>query len=205
MRYVQIQREPAAAISRRGILSLLPAGVAGCLGCASVACAQTADTFPGWAEKADLTWEQIFRFAYQKDLIPLMNSLAERVGREEFVRMIREAADAVVRRKTAGRPPAMRDLSTLSRNLKNPPPIIQHAIEAEILEDTEQAFEYRVSKCLWAKTFRDENAGDIGYAMVCYPDYPVARGLNPSLKLIRDKTLMQGDDCCVLRYVMETA
>jgi hypothetical protein len=56
---------------------------------------------------------------------------------------------------------------------------------------------------LWAKAFRDENAGDLGYAMVCYPDYAVAKGLNPKLKLIRTKTLMQGDDSCSLRYVME--
>jgi hypothetical protein len=60
-----------------------------------------------------------------------------------------------------------------------------------------------VKKCLWAKVFRDGDAADIGYAMVCYPDYAVARGLNPKLKLIRTKTLMQGDDGCSLRYVME--
>jgi hypothetical protein len=35
-------------------------------------------------------------------------------------------------------------------------------------------------------------------------DYAVARGLNPRLKLIRTKTLMQGDAECSLRYVMET-
>jgi hypothetical protein len=125
----------------------------------------------------------------------LLNSLAEQVGRETFIGMVREAVDSVVRRKTAGRASAMRNLSAFSATLKSPPPIV---------EDTPQVFEYRVSKCLWAKTFRDENAGDVGYAMICYPDYPVARGLNPKLKLIRDKTLMQGNDCCVLRYVMET-
>jgi hypothetical protein len=37
--------------------------------------------------------------------------------------------------------------------------------------------------------------------MICYPDYAVAKGLNP--RLIRAKTLMQGDDSCSLRYVME--
>ena len=51
--------------------------------------------------------------------------------------------------------------------------------------------------------FREEDAADIGYAMVCYPDYAVARGLNPKLRLVRTKTLMQGDDSCGLRYVME--
>jgi hypothetical protein len=82
--------------------------------------------------------------------------------------------------------------------MKNMPPVIQHALEAEIVEQSPEAFEYRVKRCLWAKTFRDEGAGDIGYALVCYPDYAVARGLNPKLQLIRMKTLMEGDDSCSL-------
>ena len=196
-----------APLSRRGLLTVLPTGVAGCLGCArAAACAaqtQEAAAAHSWAEKADLSWEQVFRFAYQKDLIPLLNVLSERLGREEFVRMLQEAGDAVVAKKNAGRPPMVRDLVTFAASMKNMPPIIQHSLEAEIVEQTPEAFEYRVKKCLWAKVFRDENAADIGYAMICYPDYSVARGLNPKLKLIRTKTLMQGDDSCVLRYVME--
>ena len=151
-----------------------------------------------------MTWEQIFRFAYQKDLIPLLKALAEPLGREEFVRLLQVAGDAVVRKKTAGRPPAVRDLVSIAANMRNMPPLMQHALQAEIVEQTPEAFEYRVKKCLWAKVFRDENAADIGYAMICYPDYSVARSLNPKLKLIRTKTLMQGDDSCSLRYVMES-
>jgi len=122
----------------------------------------------------------------------------------QYERMFeQESGDAVVGEKTAGRPPMVRDLVTFAANMKNMPPIIQHTLEAEIIEQTPEAFEYRVKKCLWAKVFRDENAADIGYAMICYPDYSVARSLNPKLKLIRTKTLMQGDDSCGLRYVME--
>ncbi|MBE0660800.1 MAG: L-2-amino-thiazoline-4-carboxylic acid hydrolase [Bryobacteraceae bacterium] len=136
-------------------------------------------------------------------MIPLLRVLSERLGREEFLRLLREAGDAVVGKKAAGRPPMVRDLVTFAASMKNMPPIIQHTLEAEIVEQTPEAFEYRVKKCLWAKVFRDESAADIGYVMICYPDYAVARGLNPKLKLIRTKTLMQGDDSCVLRYVME--
>ena len=77
---------------------------------------------------------------------------------------------------------------------------MQHALDAEIVEQSAEVFEYRVKKCLRAKVFRDSNAADIGYGMVCYPDYAVARGL----KLIRTRTLMQGDAECSLGYVMET-
>lgn len=179
----------------------------GCLACArSAACPQggeQAQATHAWTEKTDLTWEEMFRFAYQKDLIPLLKALSGQVGREKFVRMLREAEDEVVRKKTAGRPPVVRDLTSMAGNMKNMPPLMQHALQAEIVEQTSKAFEYHVTRCLWAKAFRDEDAADIGYAMVCYPDYAVAKGLNPKLKLIRTRTLMQGDESCSLRYVME--
>jgi hypothetical protein len=194
-------------LSRRGLFSMLPVGAAGCLGCVRAAvCAapvQEPPTGHSWTEKADVTWEEVFRFAFQKDLIPLLKALSDQLGRDKFVSMLREACDEVVRKKTAGRPPAVRDLVSLAANIKNMPPLMQHALEVEIVEQTPEAFEHRVKKCLWAKAFREGDAGDIGYAIVCYPDYAVARGLNPKLKLIRTRTLMQGDDSCSLRYVME--
>ena len=194
-------------LSRRTLFSILPAGAFGCLGCVrAMACVQTSQVEPtvhSWTEKADVTWEEMFRFAYQKDLMPVLKELEAQLGRDEFVGMLRRASDEVVRKKTAGRPPAVRDLVSFASNMKNVPPLMQHALEADIVEQTPQAFEYHVKKCLWAKMFRDGDAADIGYAMVCYPDYAVAQGLNPKLKLIRTKTLMQGDDSCSLRYVME--
>ena len=195
------------SLGRRALFSILPAGAFGCLGCVrSMACGQASQGNPAthsWTEKADWTWEEMFRFAYQKDLIPLMKELEAQLGRERFATMLQTAGDEVVRKKTAGRPPAVRDLVSFASNMQNVPPVIQHALEAEIVEQSPEAFEYRVTKCLWAKVFRDMDAGDIGYSMVCYPDYAVARRLNPKLRLIRIKTLMQGDDCCNLRYVME--
>lgn len=202
------QENGPGPLSRRALFSILPAGAAGCLSCArAVACAQEpSPAAPGghsWTEKADVTWEQMFRFAYQKDLIPMLKELGAQLGRDELVRMLQKAVDDVVRKKTAGRPPVVRDLVAFAGNLKSMPPLMQHALEVEVVEQSPAAFEYRVKKCLWAKVFRDEDAADIGYAMVCYPDYAVAKGLNPKLRLIRSKTLMQGDDSCGLRYVME--
>jgi hypothetical protein len=202
------ERDRPGSLSRRTLFSILPAGAVGCLGCMrAAACALAQEPPPAghsWTEKADITWEEMFRFAYQKDLIPLLKQMAEPVGREKFTAMLRNASDEVVRKKTAGRAPAIRDLAALAANMNRIPPLMQHALDAEIVEQSAEAFEYRVKKCLWAKVFRDADAADIGYSMVCYPDYAVARGLNPRLKLIRTKTLMQGDDSCGLRYVMET-
>lgn len=208
MKLLDIKQEHRSdAISRRGLFSILPVMGAGCIACArAAACPQGGEQTQAtqtWTEKTDLTWEEMFRFAYQKDLIPLLKAISEQVGRDKLVQMLREAGDKVVRKKTAGRPPVVRDLTSMAANMQKAPPLIQHALQAEVVEQTPEAFEYRVKKCLWAKAFRDEDAADIGYAMVCYPDYAVARGLNPKLKLIRTRTLMQGDESCSLRYVME--
>ena len=146
------QEKRLAPLSRRGLFTILPAEVAGCFDCArAIACAQQAQDTPvghTWTEKAEVTWEQMFRFSYQQNLIPLLKTMSDQVGHEEFVRMLKEAGDEVVRKKTAGRPPAVRDLVAFAANMKNVPPLIQHALEAEIVEQTPEAFEYHVKKCL---------------------------------------------------------
>jgi hypothetical protein len=150
-----------------------------------------------------MTWEQIFRFAFQQNYIPIMKSLAAQIGPEKLIAMLKEVTSERARNGMTRRSIPNRDLATWTAGMKPPGPLFQHALAAEIVEDSPQAFEFRISQCLWAKTFREEDAADIGYACVCYPDYAVASGFNPKLKLIRTKTLMQGHDCCNHRYVME--
>ena len=69
-----------------------------------------------------------------------------------------------------------------------------------IIEDSKKAFELRTTECIWAKTFREKNAGDIGYLTICYSDFISAKAFHPKLKLKLTKTLMQGFDCCNHRY-----
>ena len=45
----------------------------------------------------------------------------------------------------------------------------------EIIEESDNIFEMKVIGCLWAKTFQDKNAADIGYATVCHGDFTEAR------------------------------
>lgn len=75
------------------------------------------------------------------------------------------------------------------------------SLTMEIIEDTDAAFEIKVTDCLSAESFVPFKAGDIGYAAVCWGDYNWASDFNPKIKLIRDKTLMQGHDCCNHRYI----
>ena len=57
--------------------------------------------------------------------------------------------------------------------------------------------------CLVAKTFREADAADIGYAAICYADFSVANAFNPEIVLTRNKCLMNGDDCCLFEYDLD--
>jgi hypothetical protein len=197
--------DSSIAVSRRTLFSILPAG---CLACAGTArCAAQAQEPPPahcWTEKADMTWEGVFRFTFQRNFIPLMKAIGAQIGQEKLIGILKESTSEMARKGMTERSIPKRDLATWVAGMKSPPPLFQHALVYEVVEDTPQAFEFRISQCLWAKAFRQENAGDIGYAAICHPDFAVASGFNPKLRLIRTKTLMQGHDCCNHRYAMES-
>lgn len=192
--------------SRRSLFNVLPAA-AGCAVCAGAmkCAAQPADAGPpaAWSQKADVTWEQVFRFAYQKDLIPILKSLAAQIGREKFCRMLEDTVCGIASKGMAGKTLPNRDFETFRASMRVMPPLYRAALDFEVVQDAPGVLEYRVKHCLWAKSFRDSEAGDLGYAMVCSADFAIAAAFNPKLKLAREKTLMQGQECCHFRYTME--
>ena len=71
-------------------------------------------------------------------------------------------------------------------------------LDLEVLQNTPALRIYKVTRCLWATTFREAGAADIGYAMWCYGDYAMAKSKQELLE--RNFTLVQGHDCCLLKY-----
>ncbi len=80
---------------------------------------------------------------------------------------------------------------------------MQHCLDFIITEDTSNKLTFKFTTCLWAKTFLEINEPGLGYAMCCYPDYTMAKAFHPKLKLVRNKTLMQGNECCESTYQWE--
>ncbi len=191
-----------ASISRRRLFSTLPIGAAACMGCtASALCSQVpAPAQNHWAEKADMTWEQIFGFTYGFNFIPAMKGLGQRIGNDKLYAILRETKDERIRSK---RPMEGHTLRAWAEGFKQNKGIFKHALVAEVVEDTEHAFEIRITQCLWAKTFREHDAAELGYSVCCHGDFADASAYNPKMKLVRSKTLMQGQDCCNHRWVVE--
>jgi hypothetical protein len=175
-----------------------------CLGCSSLSAASAKHRF---AEPSNMTYEEVYKFTFQNHFVPVLKGLASQIGKDKFDRMLRKACDqaAAEQTKKQSQSAARRDPAAMLAPLKTNDPFWQHVLNIQIVEETPQAAEVKVTECLWAKVFREANAADIGYSAICYPDFASARAFNPKMKLVRTKTLMQGHDCCNHRWVLESA
>lgn len=143
------------------------------------------------AANSDMSYEQVFNFAFRDSLIPQLITISRQIGREKLVEMLKNATDEVWFPIDMQK----RFEANLSKGYWS------HVIDMETLHNTPDLQIYKVNMCLLAKTFREADAADIGYALWCYSDYAMAR--SQKKKLERDTTLMQGHDCCILKYTKE--
>jgi len=153
-----------------------------------------------------MTMQQVYNFAYKQSYIPAMKNLMQQIGKEKFLEMLKKSSEMLYEtEKDAGINYNERTLTAFADDLRRQAEGF-HKLRCtfEFIQSDEHVLEMRTTECLWAKTFREADAAEIGYAGFCYQDYPWAKAYNPKLTLIRDKTLMQGDAYCNNKWVMET-
>ena len=158
------------------------------------------------AASVEMSYVEMFKMFYVEGLIPTMKAMGEEIGRDKLVEMLKRASSKAAEEgvKEWTKTLASRDLATLTADMRKPSPLYKHALSFEILEDKPTVFEARVTECLWAKTFRGAGAADIGYAYICYPDSAATKAFNPKIRVTHSgKTLMEGNDRCQSRMVME--
>jgi hypothetical protein len=148
---------------------------------------------------SELTHQELFQFAFSRNYIPIMKVLEEKIGLDSLQEAAWEAAVRRVEAQAARLP--KRNLPTLAAHYKNPR--VQNWFTMQVVEETDNVFEMKITECLWAKTFREADAAAIGFRCICNADFAIAEAFNPKIELSRDKTLMQGHSHCNHRYVME--
>ena len=82
--------------------------------------------------------------------------------------------------------------------------VSEHTLRTHTCETTNSSSDrvtYKVTECIWAKMMRELDAPDLGLLTMCDIDYIAASVYHPNIKLIREKTLMNGDDYCDFTYV----
>lgn len=200
-------RHQTRTTRRQFIIAAAPACALTCLGARYALGMVQSDAQEGTGHKFDkdsgekLTNRQLMAMTYS-EVIRLARVFEKEVGKEKAIECIKKAtADRMTEfgKRQAERMPN-NSFDTWVNQFRSG---YENELTMDIVEDTEKAFELKVTECIWADTFLRAKAGDIGFAWVCYGDYAWPRGFNPKIKMIRDKTLMQGDSCCNHRYVLE--
>jgi hypothetical protein len=74
------------------------------------------------------------------------------------------------------------------------------ALEVEVLEATDKTFNFDVTRCKYAETYREMGLGHIGHLMSCNRDGTFCEGYDPAIKLERRHTIMAGAPRCTFRY-----
>jgi hypothetical protein len=147
-----------------------------------------------------LTYAQFFNIQYG-EFIQFAKALEHELGKEKLIEFLKKYTNekAIKIGKNQAKHSPDNSFKTYIHTFRSES--YKKLLTMEIVEDTEKAYELNVSECIWAKTFQNANAGEIGYNTVCFGDYKWAESFNSKIKLLRDKTLMQGDNCCNHRYI----
>lgn len=78
-----------------------------------------------------------------------------------------------------------------------------NALDFEVLNQTSEEFEYRVTRCEYAEYYKGLGEHELGYQFVCSHDFSIAFGISPDLGLVRENTIMQGDQHCHFCYKLK--
>lgn len=194
---------------RELLLRAAPACALGCLGFGGFAelLAQQPTRIAQQVHKFDrerdakLSVRTAYRMQYSQ-FMPLVRDLRATLGDDELIRLLRIHSAAQGRAAAEMQARNSPDRSFQSFVAAFRPPRYANTLTHEIVEDTENVFQLRVTECIWAETFREAGLdGAIGHAAVCNMDYTWPTAFNPRFRMERTKTLMQGDDECNHRYV----
>lgn len=91
--------------------------------------------------------------------------------------------------------PSLRHFATLIPMWKQ-----DDALETQALRETDNEFDFNVTRCRYAEMYREMGLQEIGHLLSCNRDGSFCDGYDPRLKLTRTQTIMQGASHCDFRY-----
>lgn len=78
------------------------------------------------------------------------------------------------------------------------------ALEVEVRTSTDEQFDFDVTRCRYAETYKEMGIGHIGHLLSCNRDGAFCEGYDSNIKLLREQTIMSGASRCTFRYRYDT-
>ncbi len=155
------------------------------------------NTFPG-----EFSYLDFFNIRYG-EFIRLAKDLEKEMGKENLIKFLKKRTEERMFEHGQNQAKNTKDNSLKTYTAQFKSEYYDKTLTKEVVQESDHVFELKVTECIWAKTFQKHNANEIGFAAVCYGDYSWPKGFNPKIRMERDKTLMQGYDCCNHKYIFE--
>ena len=74
------------------------------------------------------------------------------------------------------------------------------ALEMKVLKADDTTFDFDITRCRYAETYKEMGLGKIGHLLSCNRDGTFCEGYDPNITLERKQTIMAGAACCTFRY-----
>jgi L-2-amino-thiazoline-4-carboxylic acid hydrolase len=74
------------------------------------------------------------------------------------------------------------------------------ALEMDVLEASASRFDFNITRCKYAETYRSMGLGKVGHLLSCNRDGTFCEGYDKNITLDRKQTIMEGASCCTFRY-----
>lgn len=78
-----------------------------------------------------------------------------------------------------------------------------NALAIDIKEQTPDRFRFNVTRCEYARMYKEMGLGEIGHLLSCQRDGTFCEGYDQNLKLKRTQTIMEGATHCDFDYTYE--
>ena len=136
-------------------------------------------------------------------LVPMVKALQKEVGEERGKAVAKEALADWARQM--GQAIGAQGEGTPTEKIAAALPAFSagDAHDIDVLQQTDEAFDFNVTRCRYAQFYQELGEPELGFLLVCSGDYPLTEGLSPDLELIRTQTIMQGASHCDFRWRMK--
>jgi hypothetical protein len=153
--------------------------------------------------QSGMSYEQYFQDRY-RGTVGLAKAFERALGRKRAFEIIKKYSEQSgvqsVKSQLSKKPIKKFEDFRLLLKEQDKSPFWKHVLTATYPEETPVKLSCHITECLWAETFKKMNATDLGYILICRPDFATARAYHPKMRLKRTKTLMQGDGYCNHTY-----
>jgi len=166
----------------------------------------TATKIHKFDEKLNITYSEYIKDSMVGE-VALQRELERVLGKEKAHTILREWAE---KRTVDGLKKYLEDAGVKIHNFDEFKKhmdemwVSEHVSKTHTCEKTKNetsSVTYEVTECIWAKMMRELGASDLGLLTMCDLDFVSASVYHSNIKLVREKTLMNGDDCCDFTYI----